>query len=56
MSNLGIQPAARVQETMDMQDNAVSRRGKAICGSLPGQIVLVLQGGGAIGSYQAGVY
>jgi NTE family protein len=23
---------------------------------LPGQIVLVLQGGGALGSYQAGVY
>ena len=25
-------------------------------GELPGQIVLVLQGGGALGSYQAGVY
>jgi NTE family protein len=25
-------------------------------GALPGQIVLVLQGGGALGSYQAGVY
>src|SRR6201997_3277166 len=24
--------------------------------SLPGQVVLVLQGGGALGSYQAGVY
>jgi NTE family protein len=24
--------------------------------NLPGQIVLVLQGGGALGSYQAGVY
>jgi len=35
-----------------MQDNSVSRGGK----SLPGQIVLVLQGGGALGSYQAGVY
>src|SRR6266567_8941990 len=39
----------------DSQDNrppiksAASRR-------LPGQVVLVLQGGGALGSYQAGVY
>ncbi|MGY4615043.1 putative acylesterase/phospholipase RssA [Bradyrhizobium sp. USDA 4472] len=24
--------------------------------NLPGQIVLVLQGGGALGAYQAGVY
>ena len=24
--------------------------------ALPGQVVLVLQGGGALGSYQAGVY
>ena len=24
--------------------------------TLPGQVVLVLQGGGALGSYQAGVY
>jgi NTE family protein len=24
--------------------------------SLPGQVALVLQGGGALGSYQAGVY
>src|SRR5260370_32971535 len=52
----GIRPAARVQEKMDMQDNAVSQGGKAICGSLPGQTVLGLQGGGALGSYQAGVY
>jgi NTE family protein len=28
----------------------------AVPGELPGQIVLVLQGGGALGSYQAGVY
>jgi len=29
-----------------------------VCGpnDLPGQVVLVLQGGGALGSYQAGVY
>ena len=35
-----------------MQDNSVSKGGQ----SLPGQVVLVLQGGGALGSYQAGVY
>lgn len=34
-----------------MQDNS---QGKAA--DLPGQVVLVLQGGGALGSYQAGVY
>lgn len=35
------------------QDNAASvARGR----DLPGQVVLVLQGGGALGSYQAGVY
>lgn len=34
-----------------MQGNAVCRPN-----DLPGQIVLVLQGGGALGSYQAGVY
>ena len=33
-----------------------SRSGKGLDGSLPGQVVLVLQGGGALGSYQAGVY
>jgi NTE family protein len=35
-----------------MQGNAGECRSK----ELPGQIVLVLQGGGALGSYQAGVY
>ena len=32
---------------------------RALCSvpsALPGQVVLVLQGGGALGSYQAGVY
>jgi NTE family protein len=37
-----------------MQDRTFS--GKALAGTLPGQVVLVLQGGGALGSYQAGVY
>ncbi|WJR80506.1 patatin-like phospholipase family protein [Bradyrhizobium sp. NP1] len=38
-----------------MQDNSPSR-GITPCKPLPGQVVLVLQGGGALGSYQAGVY
>src|SRR5690349_17453327 len=29
---------------------------KSLGRTLPGQVVLVLQGGGALGSYQAGVY
>ena len=37
-----------------MQDNVLPKSGKAK--ALPGQVVLVLQGGGALGSYQAGVY
>lgn len=37
-----------------MQDGTFS--GNALAGTLPGQVVLVLQGGGALGSYQAGVY
>src|SRR5258705_8045732 len=38
----------------DVQDNCTSL--KSLAQSEPGQIVLVLQGGGALGSYQAGVY
>src|SRR5258707_13909855 len=38
----------------DVQDNRSSPTPPAR--SEPGQIVLVLQGGGALGSYQAGVY
>jgi predicted acylesterase/phospholipase RssA len=45
-----------VQETMDIQYDAVSRSGKGFDRSLLGQVVLVLQGGGVLGSYQAGVY
>jgi NTE family protein len=33
-----------------------SARPRSVRSELPGQIVLVLQGGGALGSYQAGVY
>ena len=39
-----------------MQDRNSSRTLKAPARDLPGQVVLVLQGGGALGSYQAGVY
>src|SRR5947209_13603919 len=38
----------------DVQDNCSSPT--PLSRSEPGQIVLVLQGGGALGSYQAGVY
>jgi NTE family protein len=40
---------------MNVQDNSISLSGRT-SGGLPGQVVLVLQGGGALGSYQAGVY
>jgi NTE family protein len=39
-----------------MQDDSLSESRKNLPKNLPGQIVLVLQGGGALGSYQAGVY
>jgi NTE family protein len=38
------------------QDDQASQTIKSLGKSLPGQIVLVLQGGGALGFYQAGVY
>jgi NTE family protein len=40
----------------DMQDNLPPLNRTPLGKSLPGQVVLVLQGGGALGSYQAGVY
>ena len=40
---------------MDSKQDA-SQSLKSLGGNYPGQIVLVLQGGGALGSYQAGVY
>src|SRR5215472_409784 len=40
---------------MDGVQDDVSSSGAARA-TLPGQVVLVLQGGGALGSYQAGVY
>ena len=38
------------------QDNCSSNRLASVEAPYPGQVVLVLQGGGALGSYQAGVY
>jgi NTE family protein len=40
----------------DGQDNNPSQDIGSLARNLPGQVVLVLQGGGALGSYQAGVY
>ena len=39
-----------------MQDRTPPRNIKSLARDIPGQVVLVLQGGGALGSYQAGVY
>jgi NTE family protein len=38
------------------QDKHSSHTIGSLAKSLPGQVVLVLEGGGALGSYQAGVY
>ena len=40
----------------EVQGSLVSKTIKSLGKSVPGQVVLVLQGGGALGSYQAGVY
>src|SRR6266498_1283569 len=40
----------------DVQDTGASPNLRSLARSEPGQVVLVLQGGGALGSYQAGVY
>jgi len=39
-----------------MHNRTTSQNVKSLAKDLPGQVVLVLQGGGALGSYQAGVY
>jgi NTE family protein len=44
------------EREQDMQDGTSSWNIKSLTKDLPGQVVLVLQGGGALGSYQAGVY
>src|SRR5712671_4765096 len=43
-----------VQKIIAAEPDSMRKREKAASG--PGQIVLVLQGGGALGAYQAGVY
>ena len=40
----------------DARENRSPQNPRAPGNALPGQVVLVLQGGGALGSYQAGVY
>src|SRR3954452_20533660 len=50
--------AGRLIETWerDMNDGQCNSYVRSLGKSEPGQVVLVLQGGGALGSYQAGVY
>ena len=45
-----------MEQSNECQNAATSRSRTWDRASLPGQVVLVLQGGGALGSYQAGVY
>src|SRR5262249_59369276 len=58
--SLGIETRAagarrpRMQRLTESSHSAL--RPRSVRTELPGQIVLVLQGGGALGSYQAGVY
>ncbi len=46
---------ARIRALREQDMNGV-KRDTNVSKDLPGQVVLVLQGGGALGSYQAGVY
>src|SRR3954470_14124919 len=50
--------AGRLIETWerDMNDGQCNSYVRSLGKSEPGQVVLVLQGGGALGAYQAGVY
>jgi NTE family protein len=45
-----------MEQPIERQTATTSQRRTFDRASLPGQVVLVLQGGGALGSYQAGVY
>jgi NTE family protein len=45
-----------IQSMNGVQNSDSSQSLKSLARNLPGQVVLVLQGGGALGSYQAGVY
>src|SRR5438128_8301544 len=44
---------ARPRKKSPARDNGAAHAGRP---ALPGQVVLVLQGGGALGAYQVGVY
>src|SRR3954463_12447172 len=46
---------ARIRALREQDMNGV-KRDTSVSKDLPGQVVLVLQGGGALGAYQAGVY
>src|SRR5437899_7719647 len=45
-----------MNQPIERRTTATSQSHRLNQASLPGQVVLVLQGGGALGSYQAGVY
>src|SRR5258708_2102957 len=45
-----------MKQRIERRTTATSQSRTLDRASLPGQVVLVLQGGGALGSYQAGVY
>ena len=47
---------SRIEQPIERRTAAASQRRTLDRATLPGQVVLVLQGGGALGSYQAGVY
>src|SRR6201988_4076247 len=47
---------SRMQQPIERRTAATLQSRTSDRASLPGQVVLVLQGGGALGSYQAGVY
>src|SRR6266852_894596 len=47
---------SRMEQPIERWTAATSQSRTSNRASLPGQVVLVLQGGGALGSYQVGVY
>src|SRR3954466_13776032 len=49
-------PSHQERAMSDIQNSPPEQTIKALGRSLPGQVVLVLPGGGALGSYQVGVY
>src|SRR3954462_12659692 len=46
----------RERDMRDVQEIGISPSSRSLARAEPGQVVLVLQGGGALGSYQARVY